>query len=86
MDGWLSGVYAEAVQGLKLVDVNVTFVKAHAQASVRPCFTAPPRVTSPPLPPQSYWGTKCVNTSAAGFPVTTQGGSCTPPPLLSDRK
>jgi hypothetical protein len=37
MDGWLSGVYAEAVQGLKLVDVNVTFVKDHAQASVRPC-------------------------------------------------
>ena len=27
---------------------------------------------------QSYWGSACVNTSAAGFPVTVIGGSCVP--------
>ena len=29
---------------------------------------------------QSYWGHVCVNTTAAGAPVTVVGGSCTPPP------
>ena len=33
MDGWASGVYAEAVEGLRLVNVNVTFVAAHTQES-----------------------------------------------------
>ncbi len=28
---------------------------------------------------QPYWGSACVNTSAAGFPVTVVGGSCVPP-------
>jgi hypothetical protein len=55
----MSGLYAEEVQGLQLVDVNITFVADHAQ---------------------SYWGTECVNTTAAGFPVSVVGGSCVPPP------
>lgn len=29
--------------------------------------------------PQAYWGTACINTSAAGFPVQQTGGSCVPP-------
>lgn len=28
---------------------------------------------------QSYWGTECINATAAGFPVVTRGGSCVPP-------
>ena len=27
----------------------------------------------------SYWGTECVNVSAAGYPVTQSGGACVPP-------
>ena len=32
-----------------------------------------------PLGPQAYWGTACLNLTAAGFPVQQTGGSCTPP-------
>ena len=33
--------------------------------------------------PQPYWGTACVNTTAAGFPVTVRGGSCALPSASS---
>ena len=56
--GWMAGLYAEAVEGLVLEDVNIRFNN---------------------LRWQSYWGTSCLNLTAAGFPVTQNGGSCTPP-------
>jgi peptidoglycan/LPS O-acetylase OafA/YrhL len=34
--------------------------------------------------PQPYWGTVCLNTSAAGAPVTVLGGSCTLPAAVGD--
>lgn len=56
--GWMPGIFAERVEGLRLEDVHVRFDRARAQ---------------------SYWGTQCVNTSAAGFPVAVVGGSCEAP-------
>lgn len=59
--GWMSGLYAEAVQGLVLEDVHIAFNNGG------------------PLGPQAYWGTACLNLTAAGFPVQQSGGSCIPP-------
>ena len=59
MAGWMPGLFAEGVEGLRLEDVSIAF-----DASKR----------------QGYWGSVCVNTTAAGFPVTTVGGSCVLPP------
>jgi hypothetical protein len=56
--GWMPGLYAEAVKGLTLDNVNIAFDSARAQP---------------------YWGTVCVNSSAAGSPVSIVGGSCVAP-------